>query len=314
MNAKRLRPLILSAIVFILHSLPVEAASVSGSRTTNVSIPDGSPGAWVSSQISISSAPAGATVTGIDVSFECIHPYSGDLVVDLNADSTGSLGNRTLWNREGGSADNPSRTVTGISTFNGVTVNRTWYLYARDYEAGDSGYIDEWTITIYYTDSSPPPAPSLTSPGSTSSPGTTETDFTPRFRWSASSGATGYGLYIRDLTTGTLIYDNDDVANSTSLTLPSGYMVAGHQYRWNMRAKNASGWSSYSSYRYFQMQQPISSVNPAQPVATGSAQPFTISGANFISTATVDLEDVTTGEQFYNRTVSSRSGSSERQR
>jgi len=184
--------MIMTATAIVLLALPAGAASVSGSKTTNVSIPDGSPGAWVSSQIVISSAPAGATVTGIDVYFKCVHTYSGDLVIDLNADSTGSLGTRTLWNREGGSADNPTRTVTGISTFNGLSVNRTWYLYARDFAAGDSGYIDEWTITVYYDAPNPTPT--------------------------------------------------------------------------------------------------ISSVSPAQPVATGSTQPFTITGANFISTATVDLD------------------------
>ena len=124
-------------------------ASVSGSNTGNVTIPDA--GGYVSSTIAISSAPAGSVVTSIDVYFKCTHTYSSDLTVDLNADSTGSLGNRNLWNREGGSADNPTRTTTGITTFNGLSVNRTWYLYAKDFVAGDSGYIDEWTITINYS-------------------------------------------------------------------------------------------------------------------------------------------------------------------
>lgn len=202
---------VFSTVFFLIFASVGRGASVSGSNTGNVNIPDGSPGAWVSSQITISGAPAGATVTGIDAYFRCVHTYSGDLVVDLNADLNGNLGNIHLWNRDGAGADNPSRTINGISTFNGQSVNRTWYLYARDYEAVASGYIDEWTITVYYSN---PVTPT------------------------------------------------------------------------------------------------ISSVSPAQPVATGSAQSFTISGANFNATATVDLEDVTTSEQFYNRSVSSRSGSS----
>ena len=110
-------------------------ASISVSNTSNVTIPDA--GGYVSSTIAISSAPAGSVVTGIDVYFKCTHTYSGDLTVDLNADSTGSLGNRNLWNREGGAADNPTRTTIGITTFNGLSVNRAWYLYAQDFVAGD---------------------------------------------------------------------------------------------------------------------------------------------------------------------------------
>ncbi|MBL8745918.1 MAG: hypothetical protein JNK58_06125, partial [Phycisphaerae bacterium] len=104
-------------------------------KTTDVPIPDGPNGAWVSSTIAISGAPSGAVVTRIDVYFKCIHTYSGDLIVDLNADAQGALGNRNLWNREGGAADNPTRTVNGVTTFNGLSVNRTWYLYSRDMAA-----------------------------------------------------------------------------------------------------------------------------------------------------------------------------------
>ncbi|HUP91498.1 MAG TPA: hypothetical protein VM074_04560 [Solimonas sp.] len=126
------------------------AASVSGANSSNLSIPDHGT-AFVSSTITISGVPAGAVVTGIDAHFSAVHTYSGDLVVDLNADSTGAFGNVHLWNREGGSDDNPARTVNGISTYNGLSPNRTWYLYARDYVTGDTGYIDEWSITVYYS-------------------------------------------------------------------------------------------------------------------------------------------------------------------
>lgn len=142
---------LLAAGILLQVSTAAFAGSVSGSNTGNVSIPDA--GGYVSSTIVISGAPVGAVVTGIDVYFKCVHPYGSDLTVDLNADSTGSLGNYRLWNRETGV--NPTRTTTGISTFNGLSVNRTWYLYAKDWVAQDSGYIDEWTITVYYADASP---------------------------------------------------------------------------------------------------------------------------------------------------------------
>ena len=43
--------------------------------------------------------------------------------------------------------------------------------------------------------------PTTNSPGSSSSPGTVVNTLTPTFSWNAASGATGYGLYIRDMTT-----------------------------------------------------------------------------------------------------------------
>jgi len=67
-----------------------------------------------------------------------------------------------------------------------------------------------------------PSPPSLISPGSSSGPGQTITDLTPRMHWNHAPGATGYGLYVRDLTTGgTLVYDNDFVPYDDDLTLPS---------------------------------------------------------------------------------------------
>ncbi len=233
-------------ITSVLH-----ADSASGSNTTDIPIPDN--GGWVYSTINISGAPPGATITGIDVDFDIVHTFSGDLIVDLEV---GSYSNSArLWDREGGSSQNPSRS-TSTSEFNGLPVNNTWYLYVRDYEADDIGYLDRWSITIYYTEVSPPSEPSLTSPGSSLSPGTTEDDFTPRFRWSSVSGATGYGLYISKYPYGSsnVVYENEAIGSTTSFTLPSGILESNTKYRWNMRAKNSAGWSSYSTRLYFQME------------------------------------------------------------
>ena len=58
--------------------------------------------------------------------------------------------------------------------------------------------------------------------------------------WNTVSGATNYGVYVRDVTTDTLVYDNDYVGNTTSVTLSSA-LTAGHAFRWNMRASNSAG-------------------------------------------------------------------------
>lgn len=203
------------------------------SNTTNVNVPDGTStgaGAWVSSPITISGAPAGAVVTGVDVYFRAMHAYSGDLLVDLNADSTGSLGNSRLWNREGGSADNPTRTVNGITTFNGVSVNRTWYLYAQDATRLDAGYIDEWSITVRYNDPVVAPAvPVHVAPANNGA----VTGSSVTFRWNQASSATGYGLYVRDLTTQAL---SEHTINGGSTTQTTLSLTEGRRYRWNMQA------------------------------------------------------------------------------
>src|ERR1035437_6606239 len=154
MKTKIFHSVYLGFLIILMYVSVGHGTNVSGSNIGDVPIPDA--GGYVSSTITISGAPAGAVVTGIDVYFKCVHAYGSDLTVDLNADSTGSLGNYRLWNRESGV--NPIRTTTGISTFNGLSVNRTWYLYAKDWVALDSGYIDEWTITIYYSTPTSPPS------------------------------------------------------------------------------------------------------------------------------------------------------------
>ncbi|HQY88067.1 MAG TPA: GH25 family lysozyme, partial [Tepidisphaeraceae bacterium] len=238
---------------------------------------------------------------------------SGDLIVDVNADSSGSLGNYRLWNREGGSADNPARTTNNISTYNGLSVNRTWYLYARDCAAGDTGYIDSWTITVRYDAITAPSAPTLNSPGTSSSPGPQIGTLTPTMSWNSVSGATGYGLYIRDVTTDTIVYDNESIGSVTSIVLPSGTLQAGHDFRWNMRAKNSAGFSGFSSLLYFKTQPAVTIPNAPTLNSPGSSsspgpQISTLTPTmswNSVSGATgygLYIRDVTTDTIVYDNT------------
>src|SRR5581483_2280196 len=102
--------------------------------------------------------------------------------------------------------------------------------------------------------------PTINSPGGVSLPGPVVANVTPTFSWNAASGATGYGLYIRDLTaSGTpLVYPNSSGTTTTpltgtSLTLPSGYLVTGHNYVWNMSSFVGSTESTtFSTPLYFQ--------------------------------------------------------------
>src|SRR3989304_3315638 len=84
-----------------------------------------------------------------------------------------------------------------------------------------------------------PPPPTNPSPGSTSSPGPTTSSTTVTLSWSASSGATSYGLGVRDVASGQLVVDTN--VNGTSYTAS---LSAGKQYRWNVNACNSAGCSS----------------------------------------------------------------------
>ena len=108
---------------------------------TDVNIPDNNT-TGVTSDIVVSGR-SGNAPSATAVAVNIVHPYSGDLIVDLIAPD-GTV--YTLQNRTGGSADNIVKTFTvNLST---ETINGTWKLRARDRAASDTGYINSWSITM----------------------------------------------------------------------------------------------------------------------------------------------------------------------
>jgi subtilisin-like proprotein convertase family protein len=108
------------------------------------------PDIWdsVCSPITINTAPSIARVTSLDLHYDIIHPYIGDLLVwATDADNS----SRYVLCCSGGSSD-VHETFTGITDFNGELVNQTWKLCANDWVEGDYGYIDFWSITLWYQD------------------------------------------------------------------------------------------------------------------------------------------------------------------
>ena len=93
----------------------------------------------VQSTISVPTSGVAGTVT-VDVNI--VHPYIGDLIVDLLAPD-GSV--YVLHNRTGGSADNIVQTYT-VSGASSEQKNGSWRLRARDRAAQDVGYINSWTL------------------------------------------------------------------------------------------------------------------------------------------------------------------------
>ncbi|HWS77073.1 MAG TPA: proprotein convertase P-domain-containing protein, partial [Thermomonas sp.] len=108
---------------------------------TDVSIPDNN-ATGVTSNIAVSGRTGnGGASTPVLVNI--VHPYSGDLIVDLVAPD-GSV--YSISNRAGGSADNINKTVN--INLSGEALNGTWKLRAADRAASDVGYINSWSITF----------------------------------------------------------------------------------------------------------------------------------------------------------------------
>jgi PGF-pre-PGF domain-containing protein len=135
----------------------------------------------------------------------------------------------------------------------------------------------------YEPTGSNPNTPSAFSPGSLASPGSELVTITPEFSWPAVTGADGYGLYIRDMDSNTLVFDSRSRGISivnTKYSLPKGILEKGRKYRWNMNAHTTTGWGTYSDRLYFQAPAP----------ATILAAPTLVSPSQDISILTPDFK------------------------
>ncbi|MDR0183329.1 proprotein convertase P-domain-containing protein [Lysobacter arvi] len=89
------------------------------------------------------SGRTGNAPSNASINVNIVHTYRGDLKVDLVAPD-GTLYN--IHNRTGGSADNLVGTYTKSLT--SEPLNGTWRLRVNDNAAGDTGYINSWSITF----------------------------------------------------------------------------------------------------------------------------------------------------------------------
>lgn len=106
--------------------------------------------------------------------------------------------------------------------------------------------------------------PTISSPGYSSGPGQDiGTSTTPTLSWNAVSGATDYGVYIRDMYTNTLIVNDDCASSGTSYTVPSGILYNGGQFRWNVQANVSCGScaSNFASPLYFHISTTVGGLN-----------------------------------------------------
>jgi len=159
-------------------------------------------------------------------------------------------------------------------------------------------------VTYTITPAPPPgplPPPSIIAPGSIASPGPILNTLTPTFSWNTVLGATGYGLYIRDLTIDQLVYPNASGTVITPLTgasfvLPGGILVSGRRYRWAMTSFNGPTEStSQSGLLYFQTEAaplPAPTIDLSAATANFAA---TAGGANPPSQNSIQVTNSGTG-------------------
>ncbi|MCI4569431.1 proprotein convertase P-domain-containing protein, partial [Lysobacter sp. CFH 32150] len=96
----------------------------------------------ISSPIAVSGRTGNAP-TNASISVNVVHPYVGDLKLDLIAPD-GTVYN--LRSNTGGSADNIVETYT--KDLSSEPLNGTWNLRAVDNAGADVGYINSWSVTF----------------------------------------------------------------------------------------------------------------------------------------------------------------------
>jgi hypothetical protein len=126
-----------AAVLAAFRAAPPSNTGVSVTNSGDYTIPDNN-STGVSSPVSVSTPGNAGSVT-LDVNI--IHPYVGDLVVDLIAPDNTVY---NLHNRSGGSANNIQRSFS-VNAGAKPRVG-TWKLRARDLEGQDNGHIESWTF------------------------------------------------------------------------------------------------------------------------------------------------------------------------
>lgn len=119
--------------------------NIYGENGYDADIPDD--GTWVCSGIPIVDAPVGALVTCIEVEYYISFTFEQYLIVELKNES-GTCSHR-LWDHEVGGGGFIWETECATEC-NGKAVNQQWRLCARNDGGFGHGYIDWWTIRVYY--------------------------------------------------------------------------------------------------------------------------------------------------------------------
>jgi subtilisin-like proprotein convertase family protein len=169
---------------------PIEARGervTTGANHTDVAIPDLS---TIQSTIDVT-APAGATVTSIDVGYEINHGNWGDLVVTVKAPNGATYVTRNRV--DAGVGGDRTERISFVG-FAGAPAAGTWTLLVQDAVSGSTGTLLDYSITPHFTGGAPP-VPAAASFVSTVRDLGAPTGFGP-LTWTARVPA-GAGLSVR---------------------------------------------------------------------------------------------------------------------
>ncbi|MBK8011208.1 MAG: trypsin-like serine protease [Deltaproteobacteria bacterium] len=112
------------------------------SSDTPLRIPDYQQGAPISSSINVQD---GGAVAGVHLSLSITHTYIGDLHVTLYSPRGTAF---SVWDGDGGSADDLDLTDVAISAFNGEAARGAWTLKVEDLASQDIGSLVSWSMSI----------------------------------------------------------------------------------------------------------------------------------------------------------------------
>jgi len=198
-----------------------------------------------------------SSVTGANRYWLICSTSLSDLPTDPNATSCPNCVTFGL----SGNTDQTSYAPPTVFPFGGTTrtlnTGTTYYWKVQGWNS--SGTEGNYSSVRTFTTASavaPLDPPTLVSPGTSTTPGSSISTTTPQFQWQAMAGGDGYALYISKFNGSTydVIYDSStlgDPLTGTSYNLPSGYLLAGGQYRWNMATHNSAGYGTPNANRLY---------------------------------------------------------------
>ncbi len=220
-------------------AIAFDEGTTGGSNADDLPIPDANPagcGDVVISPIAIA-GPPGWTATRVKFGCAIYHAWVGDLNVWLQNDQ--GQGYAYIWDRYGASSDQGGDDDQEddediefvdhwfMTEFDGDAVQQTWQLYAQDCSVGDTGYIDEWSIDIWFE---LPPCPGLPADPSPSD-GATDVPLDADLDWADASDAADYDV----------LFGSPDpvfVATTTSSSYALETLQCDTEYHWQIVAQN----------------------------------------------------------------------------
>ena len=212
------------------------------------------------------------------------------------------------WYRLQGNGYDGWAALLDIDSGNAATANFSWSFTRVKLQPSSSSIAMGGSPNTYiYLSSLPSPSISSVSPSSPIGSNSTQP-----FYINGSNFVSGCNVTLRDLTTGETFANRTITSFSSSqIRIDPNFTTAAHT--WSVQIINPDGRSS-SQFQFLVQAPPlpspsISSVSPSSPIGSNSTQPFYINGSNFVSGCNVTLRDLTTGETFANRTITSFSSS-----